>query len=211
MSENDVWSVSSFRSIFLLTDIYDQYVQLIAVSLVGSFLLSCYVYYMSFEEGCILAKGGDTGYHVYDFFIGRCVSQRYNGTVLHHCYATLLTCTLLAIVYCSCRALNPRIGSLDLKEFCELRPGLIGWLVINVGMAAAQYRAHGAVSGSMVLVVLFQGFYVWDAVYMEKAILTTMDITTDGFGFMLAFGDLSWVPFIYSLQVCRMWWYLYEQ
>lgn len=34
----------------------------------------------------------------------------------------------------------------------------------------------------------------------EKAILTTMDITTDGFGFMLAFGDLAWVPFTYTLQ-----------
>lgn len=27
-----------------------------------------------------------------------------------------------------------------------------------------------------------------------------MDITTDGFGFMLAVGDLAWVPFTYSLQ-----------
>lgn len=27
-----------------------------------------------------------------------------------------------------------------------------------------------------------------------------MDITTDGFGFMLAFGDLTWVPFTYGLQ-----------
>ena len=27
-----------------------------------------------------------------------------------------------------------------------------------------------------------------------------MDIISDGFGFMLAFGDLSWVPFIYSFQ-----------
>lgn len=27
-----------------------------------------------------------------------------------------------------------------------------------------------------------------------------MDITTDGFGWMLAFGDLAWVPFSYSLQ-----------
>lgn len=27
-----------------------------------------------------------------------------------------------------------------------------------------------------------------------------MDITSDGFGFMLAVGDLAWVPFIYSLQ-----------
>ena len=32
------------------------------------------------------------------------------------------------------RELNPRIGSLDLKEFCELRPGLILWALINVGM-----------------------------------------------------------------------------
>ncbi len=53
---------------------------------------------------------------------------------------------------------------------------------------------------SMFLITLLQGFYVWDALYMEKAILTTMDITTDGFGFMLCFGDLSWVPFIYTLQ-----------
>jgi delta14-sterol reductase len=27
-----------------------------------------------------------------------------------------------------------------------------------------------------------------------------MDITTDGFGFMLSFGDLTWVPFTYGLQ-----------
>jgi hypothetical protein len=27
-----------------------------------------------------------------------------------------------------------------------------------------------------------------------------MDITTDGFGFMLSFGDLVWVPFTYGLQ-----------
>jgi delta14-sterol reductase len=27
-----------------------------------------------------------------------------------------------------------------------------------------------------------------------------MDITTDGFGFMLAFGDLLFVPFTYGLQ-----------
>lgn len=27
-----------------------------------------------------------------------------------------------------------------------------------------------------------------------------MDIVHDGFGFMLVFGDLAWVPFTYSLQ-----------
>ncbi|ELK32134.1 Lamin-B receptor [Myotis davidii] len=33
-----------------------------------------------------------------------------------------------------------------------------------------------------------------------SSVLTTMDIIHDGFGFMLAFGDLVWVPFVYSLQ-----------
>ena len=30
--------------------------------------------------------------------------------------------------------------------------------------------------------------------------LSTADITTEGFGFMLCYGDLVWVPFTYSLQ-----------
>lgn len=98
------------------------------------------------------------------------------------------------------RELNPREGDFDWKEFCELRPGLIGWALINVGCACAQYRNHGYVTIPMVLVNLFQALYVWDAQFSEQAILTTMDITTDGFGFMLAFGDLAWVPFTYSLQ-----------
>jgi delta14-sterol reductase len=34
----------------------------------------------------------------------------------------------------------------------------------------------------------------------QPTALTTMDITTDGFGFMLAVGDLMWVPFTYTLQ-----------
>lgn len=92
------------------------------------------------------------------------------------------------------RELNPRIGSFDIKEFCELRPGLIGWAVINAGCAAKQYALLGCVTPPMILINLFQGLYVWDALYHERCILTTMDITTDGFGWMLCFGDLAWVP-----------------
>jgi len=36
------------------------------------------------------------------------------------------------------RELNPRLGGLDLKVFCELRPGLVGWVLLNVGHAAMQ-------------------------------------------------------------------------
>lgn len=38
------------------------------------------------------------------------------------------------------------------------------------------------------------------SVMLQEAVLTTMDIVHDGFGFMLVFGDLAWVPFTYSLQ-----------
>ncbi|XP_072345530.1 delta(14)-sterol reductase TM7SF2 [Scyliorhinus torazame] len=96
--------------------------------------------------------------------------------------------------------LNPRIGSFDLKYFCELRPGLIGWLVINLAMLMKESELRGSPSVAMVLVNCFQLLYVLDALWHEEAVLTTMDIVNDGFGFMLAFGDLTWVPFTYSLQ-----------
>ena len=38
------------------------------------------------------------------------------------------------------RELNPRLGSFDLKEFCELYPGLVGWLVIDLAMAYKQWQ-----------------------------------------------------------------------
>lgn len=98
------------------------------------------------------------------------------------------------------RELNPRIGSFDIKYFNELRPGLILWVLLDVSCACAQYTKYGHVTASMWLVLLFHGGYVIDGLYNEPAILTTMDITTDGFGFMLSVGDLTWVPFTYTLQ-----------
>lgn len=98
------------------------------------------------------------------------------------------------------RQLNPRTGDFDWKYFCELRPGLIGWVLVNLSMAAKQYENTGTVQPAMVLVNIFQFIYVFDALAAESAILTTLDIVHDGFGLMLAFGDLAWVPFNYSFQ-----------
>lgn len=98
------------------------------------------------------------------------------------------------------RELNPRIGKFDIKFFTELRPGLILWVCFNVCFGICQWVELGRVTYSMVLVILFQGWYVLDALINESSVLTTMDITTDGFGFMLAFGNLCWVPIMYSLQ-----------
>lgn len=145
------------------------------VSCVG---LSTFLYLKSFVPGAILAHGGNSGKTAYDFFMGRELNPRPSPS--------------------ACKII---FGShFDWKEFCELRPGLIGWFVLNISFLVQQYQKLGYVTGSMLLINFFQGMYVWDALYQERAILTTMDITTDGFGFMLVFGDLGWVPFTYSLQ-----------
>ncbi|XP_041353370.1 delta(14)-sterol reductase LBR-like isoform X2 [Gigantopelta aegis] len=96
--------------------------------------------------------------------------------------------------------LNPRIGSLDLKFFCELRPGLIGWVMLNFVFVLKAYQETGTFPPALTMVTAFQTLYVADGLYFESAILTTMDIMHDGFGYMLIFGDLVWVPFLYCLQ-----------
>jgi len=98
------------------------------------------------------------------------------------------------------RELNPRIRSFDIKHFIELYPGLIGWLVIDLGMVVKQQQRLGGVTPALGMVTLFHFIYVVDALWMEPAILTTMDIAQEGLGFMLTFGNLAWVPFTYSLQ-----------
>ena len=145
------------------------------LSLVTTFfcvLFSFYLHFKSYLPSAVLALGGDTSSKTYNYFIGR--------------------------------ELNPRVTILgrtvDIKEWMELKPGLIGWTILNLSFARTQYLTHGHVSLSMFLLVLSQGLYVWDALYNERAILTTMDITTDGLGFMLCYGDLGWVPFTYTIQ-----------
>jgi len=97
-------------------------------------------------------------------------------------------------------SLNPRIRSFDLKFFCESRPGLILWVVLNASLAAAQYQRHGVVTTPMILVNAFQFLYIADYFFHEEAIVTTWDIKHERFGWMLSWGDLVWVPFTYTIQ-----------
>ncbi|PKI84646.1 Erg24p [Malassezia vespertilionis] len=98
------------------------------------------------------------------------------------------------------RELNPRVGSFDIKTFNELRPGLILWVIMDISCVCKQYTLYGHVSYGILLVLFFHTWYVVDSLAHEPTILSQMDITTDGFGFMLSVGDLAWVPFTYSLQ-----------
>ncbi|CAH6789608.1 delta(14)-sterol reductase LBR [Phodopus roborovskii] len=149
---------------------YTHFLQFALAATVFSVILSVYLYARSLKAPRDELSPASSGNAIYDFFIGR--------------------------------ELNPRIGAFDLKYFCELRPGLIGWVVVNLVMLLAEMKVQerGTPSLAMVLVNSFQFLYVMDALWNEEALLTTMDIIHDGFGFMLAFGDLVWVPFTYSLQ-----------
>ena len=159
--------------------IYENYVQILTANIVIAFSLAWFVYIRSFsvksgnKHKRELAAGGHSGNLVYDWFIGR--------------------------------ELNPRVslpifGDIDIKIFMELRPGMLGWILLDLAFMSRQYKSYGYVTDSMYLITGFQTLYVLDAIWMEEAILSTMDITTDGFGFMLAFGDLVWLPFVYSWQ-----------
>jgi hypothetical protein len=131
----------------------DHYFQLATAGIVFCGVLSVLLYLYSLRStDVIVAAGGNSGYPLYDLWMGR--------------------------------ELNPRLfyGKIDLKFVCELRPGLIGWSIFNIAFAAKQYQSFGQISNSIVLVMLGQGYYVFDAIWNEKAILTTMDIISDGFG-----------------------------
>jgi len=100
-------------------------------------------------------------------------------------------------------ALNPRtppVTGFDWKFFCECRPGLIGWIVLDFACAAAQYERYGEVSLAMQAVIALQTLYVLNNFKNESWLLTTIDIQSERFGWMLIFGDLVLVPMTYCLQ-----------
>ena len=169
---------------------HDNVVPLLTAACAWSGLLSAGLFAASFRGRAgpaaskpLLALGGDTPSHLYNFFMGRELNPR-GGLGLPPGFFG---------------GLAARVACFDWKEFCELYPGLIGWVVLDLAACASALSTSSTIPPPLAMVTAFHTLYVADALAHERAILTTMDITTDGFGFMLAFGDLAWVPFIYSL------------
>eukprot|EP00727_Mastigamoeba_balamuthi_P005558 m51a1_g1621 putative 7-dehydrocholesterol reductase (1557) ;mRNA; r:231026-240684 len=99
---------------------------------------------------------------------------------------------------------NPRIGNLDFKLFFNGRPGIVAWTLIDISFMAAQYGKYGRVSNSMVLVAVLHLYYVADFFWNEDWYLRTLDIALDHFGYMLAWGDSVWLPWMYTLQAAYL-------
>lgn len=108
--------------------INDNYIPLLTTNILISYALATFCYVRSFSvkpdnsDNRELAEGGTTGNIIYDWFIGR--------------------------------ELNPRVhipifGEIDIKAFMELRPGLLGWILLDLAFAARQYATHNTVTDSM--------------------------------------------------------------
>ena len=94
--------------------------------------------------------------------------------------------------------LNPKLFGVDLKMFMY-QPSLIGLAVLNAAFAFAQYEIYGAITPEMWLYQAFLWSYLLTHYVKERFMLSTWDIMAENFGFMLTWGDLVYVPFLYTL------------
>lgn len=95
--------------------------------------------------------------------------------------------------------LNPHILSLDVKFF-SYRPSMMGWLLVNLSFLYKQYETLGYVTNRMLLYQGLTGWYVVDYFYHETKMTSTWDIIAENFGFMLVWGNYSFIPFAFSIQ-----------
>lgn len=93
--------------------------------------------------------------------------------------------------------LNPRIGILDIKLFCEVR---ISWIILfflTFSAACKQYQDYGYISNSMIIMIIAHLYYCNACCKGEQLILPSWDIIYENFGWMLSFWNLAGVPFSY--------------
>ncbi|MFW6197626.1 MAG: hypothetical protein ACOC5B_02060 [Myxococcota bacterium] len=102
--------------------------------------------------------------------------------------------------------LNPTWLGVDLKMFMY-HPSLIGTYGIVASFAYAQYERHGGLTPQMWCFVGFWFAYLFTHYVKEEFMLSTWDVISENFGFMLVWGDLVYVPFLYSLPG----WWLVDQ
>jgi delta14-sterol reductase len=97
---------------------------------------------------------------------------------------------------------NPELFGVDLKMFFY-QPSLIGAYLLNVSFAFAQWDRHGFVTPQMLCLCFFWFTYLFTHYVKEEFMLSTWDVMAENLGFMLVWGDLTYLPFLYSIPG---WW-----
>ena len=108
--------------------ITENYVPLLTMNILISYTLATFVYIKSFSVKSNdpskreLAQGGVSGNIIYDWYIGRELNPKLD---------------------------IPFIGEIDIKSWMELRPGMLGWIILDLAFVMAQWRTYGKVTDSI--------------------------------------------------------------
>ena len=102
--------------------------------------------------------------------------------------------------------LNPEWFGVDVKMFLY-QPSLIGVNLLVVAFASAQHDLYGRLTPQMGCMLAFWCAYLFTHYVKEEFMLSTWDVIAEKFGMMLVWGDLVYVPFLYSLPC---WWLVDE-
>jgi delta14-sterol reductase len=94
--------------------------------------------------------------------------------------------------------LNPTWLGVDLKMFMY-HPALLGVYLFVLSFAYAQYERHSAITPQTWCFVGFWFAYLFTNYVKEENLLSMWDVLDENFGFMLVWGDLVYVPFLYCL------------
>ncbi|GAA5982914.1 hypothetical protein JCM11641_002625 [Rhodosporidiobolus odoratus] len=100
--------------------------------------------------------------------------------------------------------LNPRLGDVDIKMFCEIR---VSWTILFCFAMAAvvkQYEHYGYVSGNTALFAWGTFIYLNACGKGEQYIPQTWDMNFEKFGWLLSYWNLAGVPFSYCYPAIYM-------
>ena len=96
--------------------------------------------------------------------------------------------------------LYPRIGKVDVKMVAEARWSWLTLFLITLSHCVKQYEEYGEVSYEMAFMLMAHWLYANACVKGEHFIISTYDMTTESYGWMLNFWNIAGVPFVYCFS-----------
>ncbi|KIJ55202.1 hypothetical protein M422DRAFT_23816 [Sphaerobolus stellatus SS14] len=158
-----------YFNIFRLTEIIDNFGELMTVSMIFGTSVSFGVYFLTVLTGNQIRMSNN---FIYDVFMGA--------------------------------ILNPRIGSVDLKMWLEVRiPWMLLFLIALSG-GLKQYESYGYISPNMAFMILATWLYLNACGKGEECIPQTWDMFHEKWGFLVIFWNFAGVPFSYCYSIVYM-------
>jgi len=106
----------------------------------------------------------------------------------------------LAHDFCMGQYLNPRIGSVDLKMWAEVRVSWLLLFALDVSAALSLKEELGYVPYRMWIILLMHGLYTNACMKGEESIPYTWDIFQECWGWMLIYWNLAGVALTYTFN-----------